>query len=805
VMADDELRVRASMENDLSRELENVREDVEDVGDEMDRVNRKSVDTSRGISRLGTGVGKLTRLLSSGLVLGLKAAAVGLAALGAAAVLGLGKVISLATDAGETLSKFNTVFGQNRRVMERWVQGMHRQFGIATKDLRDATSTFGVFGQAAGIAEKDLPKFSQSLAKAGLDLASFYNVSPEDAFLALRSGLAGEAEPLRQFGIFLSDATMKAKASQMGLRGELSESQKVMVRQQLILAGLGKAHNDLDRTSDSLANQWRALKGRAKELGTGIGTGLVPIAEVLVRTLNQRLAPVIERVSRLAPKLAEAFRDGDLSGAIDIIDRMAGSGGRLAARLNRLHELGMKIGRVMTDDRGKLAAFRDEFPKLAPYIDKVVEVGSDLWRIISKGLAPAFGDAAAIVPDLLQPLSLLDDVLGFVADNAETLRPLITALITGFIAYKGVVMAVRVAEAVALVTRNLLAVATGRLAAQEAIANVSTGALAGSTGVLNAVMAINPIVLVVAALVALAAGLVIAWRKSETFRRIVAGALNFVASVAGDVIGFLIDGFRTFLKVWITVAGGIVDAAASAFGWVPGIGGKIKDFRDEFHRTTDGILANLQRQSDRFHGWGEKAKSETDKVKRGFQGLSGAIDTVSQSIGDVFDQAAGVVRPPKNTGRGAVPTGDTATPRGGAGTMANTLGLHGLVDSMTPGARTITSSWRPWGSSGDHQRMVALDLVGPNLNAYAANLRSIGGWAEHHGTGKGRHLHGVYPAGDTATTRARRPAAVAAGGGDVHFDALVAVYGDVNGADLDELEGVAVRAYRRLKRDEEER
>ena len=48
-----------------------------------------------------------------------------------------------------------------------------------------------------------------SLVQLASDMASFNNTSVDDALLALRSGLSGETEPLKRFGIALSEVRLK--------------------------------------------------------------------------------------------------------------------------------------------------------------------------------------------------------------------------------------------------------------------------------------------------------------------------------------------------------------------------------------------------------------------------------------------------------------------------------------------------------------------------------------------------------------------------------------------------------------------
>jgi phage-related protein len=87
------------------------------------------------------------------------------------------------------------------------------------------------------------------------------------------------------------------------------------------------------------------------------------------------------------------------------------------------------------------------------------------------------------------------------------------------------------------IVKNITAKAAtlGKAAADKAAAAAAKTAAAGQWA-LNAAMSANPIGLIVLALVALVAGLVIAYQKSETFRNIVNGAFSKVQEVVSGVV-----------------------------------------------------------------------------------------------------------------------------------------------------------------------------------------------------------------------------------------------------------------------------
>jgi hypothetical protein len=101
---------------------------------------------------------------------------------------------------------------------------------------------------------------SKTLVQLAADLASFNNTSVDDALVALRSGLSGEAEPLKRYGIALSDARMRQELMAQGVKdlgATLTPLQKTQAAYTLILKDSKLAQGDFARTSTGLANEQR--------------------------------------------------------------------------------------------------------------------------------------------------------------------------------------------------------------------------------------------------------------------------------------------------------------------------------------------------------------------------------------------------------------------------------------------------------------------------------------------------------------------------------------------------------------------
>jgi hypothetical protein len=210
------------------------------------------------------------------------------ALIGAAAAAGVfavkiaGDAIKAARDLGETQNKVSVIFGESSRSILQFSQTAVTSLGQTQEQALSAAATFAQFGKAAGLAGTDLVGFSTELVTLSADLASFNNSTPEQAITAIGAALRGEAEPLRNFGVLLDDATLRARAMEMGIydgSGALTQQQKVLAAHQEILSQTTDAQGDFSRTSEGLANTQRILQAAVEDAKAEIGIGLVDALE----------------------------------------------------------------------------------------------------------------------------------------------------------------------------------------------------------------------------------------------------------------------------------------------------------------------------------------------------------------------------------------------------------------------------------------------------------------------------------------------------------------------------------------------
>jgi hypothetical protein len=202
---------------------------------------------------------------------------------------GLKRTIDAASDLNETVSKTKQIFDQSAQQIEDWAQDAAKNLGLSKRAAMDGAATFAIFGQAAGLAGQDLVGFSTDLVQLASDLASFNNTSPEEAIQAIGAALRGESEPIRAYGVLLDDATLKAKAFEMGIydgTGVLTQQQRVLAAQAEILAQTTTQQGDFARTADGAANAQRIATAEAENAAASLGQNFLPIYTKVVEIVG---------------------------------------------------------------------------------------------------------------------------------------------------------------------------------------------------------------------------------------------------------------------------------------------------------------------------------------------------------------------------------------------------------------------------------------------------------------------------------------------------------------------------------------
>jgi hypothetical protein len=190
------------------------------------------------------------------------------------------QAVDSAVAVNEEIAKSEQIFGASSQAIQDWSKTTADSIGISQRAALEASGVFGNLLRVTGIFPDQAADMSRRLVELAADLASFNNADPTDVLNALRSGLVGEIEPLRRFGILLSETRVQQTA--MAASGktnakELTNQEKALARFNIILRDAGPAIGDVDRTYGSLANSSRRLQANLDDLSAQMGSVLIPV------------------------------------------------------------------------------------------------------------------------------------------------------------------------------------------------------------------------------------------------------------------------------------------------------------------------------------------------------------------------------------------------------------------------------------------------------------------------------------------------------------------------------------------------
>lgn len=294
----------------FTRDMGAAAASVDHLGSQVTSAGTASMSTGRRVSLLGRIGSAAGSLLRSGLTLVLHGLRWALIAAAGAALYLAKQSIEAAGDLGESINKASVTFGRSRKIILAWSKTTARALGTSRREALESASGFGQILKASGFTDKAAAHMSKTMVELAGDLASFHNLDTADALEKIRSGLVGEAEPLRTLGVLLSENAMQEEAYRLGIakRGEtLTEAQKVQARYHLILEQTSDAQGDFARTSGSMANQQRILSARFEDLSAKLGKKILPLALKLVRWANRTMPGAMKNVGGAFEAVTESW------------------------------------------------------------------------------------------------------------------------------------------------------------------------------------------------------------------------------------------------------------------------------------------------------------------------------------------------------------------------------------------------------------------------------------------------------------------------------------------------------------------
>lgn len=270
---------------------------------------KKLTDATNGATKQLSGLQKTSQNISKKITGAFAAIGVGLSF--NAIVNGIKDVTRAASDLNEAQNAVNVAFGDSAKELEDFSKTAAQQLGLSRKELLGISTQFSSFAKTIGGEGEGAIKVIKDLSTRGADFASVFNLEVSDALEKFQSGLAGQSEPLRKFGIDLSAATVEQYALANGIfdgTGQMTEQQKILARYGALMEQTRMVTGDFANTSDGLANTQRILKAELENIRAEVGTALLPVMVELFQEIRNNLPGIKTFISELA-KLVPIFVD----------------------------------------------------------------------------------------------------------------------------------------------------------------------------------------------------------------------------------------------------------------------------------------------------------------------------------------------------------------------------------------------------------------------------------------------------------------------------------------------------------------
>ena len=277
-----------------------------------------------GVKSMQSGIGNLSKSLKRlGVVIGSVFAIRELVQFGKEA-------IELGSNLQEVQNVVDVTFTKMSDKVDDFARNAAKSAGLSETMAKRYVGTFGAMAKSFGFIEEDALKMSTSLTQLSGDVASFYNLTQDEAYTKLKSVFTGETESLKDLGVVMTQTALDQFALQKGLgktTKQMSEQEKVALRYSFVMEQLAGASGDFIRTSDGWANQTRILRLNIESLKANVGQGLINLFTPLLQVLNaliERLVIASQKFKEFTDYIfgtqtQESVSDGldDTSGAYD--------------------------------------------------------------------------------------------------------------------------------------------------------------------------------------------------------------------------------------------------------------------------------------------------------------------------------------------------------------------------------------------------------------------------------------------------------------------------------------------------------
>lgn len=263
--------------------------------------------------------------------------------------------IELSSDLQEVQNVADVAFPHMTAQMNEFAKSAASNFGLSETMAKKYSSLYGTMAKQFGFTESAAFEMGSTLAGLAGDVASFYNMTQDEAYTKLKSVFSGETETLKEIGVVMTQDALDAYALANGFdktTKSMTEAEKVALRYSFVQNQLSAATGDFLRTSDSWANQTRLLKLNLEQLGSTIGGTFINAFKPLVSTLNVVIGKFTDFARVVSDSLGKIFGweyQETGGGVASDLESGAGSAGDIASGIGTAAKNAEKLKRQIRD------------------------------------------------------------------------------------------------------------------------------------------------------------------------------------------------------------------------------------------------------------------------------------------------------------------------------------------------------------------------------------------------------------------------------------------------------------------------
>lgn len=290
-MSDLQTNVGIRVINQASEPLSKIGADMKELSDGIKKANTELSGAGSGLQGFGKSAaaasegGAKFKGVLGGIASEISPFTLGVAGI-AAAVVGLGKAsLDAAQELQQVGIRAKAVFGSDFAQADAIAQKLADTLRRDKEEVLGMMASFDAMGRGAGIASDQALALSEDMTKVAESLGKILAKTPEQSFDIVKHGLAGMGRGLKEYGIYVDDASMKEYAHAKGIKvkfDELNEGGKTLVRAMYLEEKQLELQGNLGETTMTLREAWIQLKAAVDPYLEAIGMVIsVPIGAFL--------------------------------------------------------------------------------------------------------------------------------------------------------------------------------------------------------------------------------------------------------------------------------------------------------------------------------------------------------------------------------------------------------------------------------------------------------------------------------------------------------------------------------------------